>query len=64
MEYLMAILSGLKGKKVLITGASGGIGRSISCLFAECGATLGIHYNKNKEDAEYYLWPRRYSVVL
>ncbi len=44
----MAILSGLKGKKVLITGASGGIGRSISCLFAECGATLGIQWMKEE----------------
>ena len=42
----MPIFSSLKGKRVLITGASGGIGRSMSYLFAKSGATLGIHYNE------------------
>ena len=48
----MPIFSGLEGKRVLITGASGGIGGSMSYLFAKSGATLGIHYNENKDDAE------------
>ncbi len=30
----MPIFSGLEGKRVLTTGASGGIGRSMSYLFA------------------------------
>ena len=52
MELLMPIFSGLEGKRVLITGASGGIGRSMSYLFAKSGATLGIHYNENRDSAE------------
>ena len=35
----------LKNKKVLITGASGGIGSCMALLFAEYGASIGIHYN-------------------
>lgn len=48
----MPIFSSLRGKRVLITGASGGIGRSMTYLFAKSWATLGIHYNKNKDDDE------------
>lgn len=42
----------LKGKAVLITGASGGLGSAMAKLFAEYGAKVGIHYNKNKREAE------------
>ena len=35
----------IKNKKVLITGASGGIGSCMALLFAEYGASVGIHYN-------------------
>lgn len=43
------------GKKVLITGASGGIGKSIVRLFIECGVDIGLHYNSNREQAEILL---------
>ena len=39
----------IEGKNVLITGASGGIGASISRLFFRNGAHIGLHYNKNEE---------------
>lgn len=42
----------LSNQKVLVTGASRGIGKSIALLLADTGAELGIHYNKNKEAAE------------
>jgi 3-oxoacyl-[acyl-carrier protein] reductase len=37
---------------VLVTGASGGIGRAISTAFAELGWYVGIHYWRNKQAAE------------
>lgn len=33
----------MKGKRVLITGAFGGLGRAISATFAESGARLALH---------------------
>lgn len=43
--------TGLKGKRILITGASGGIGASISRILIKEGAHIVVHYNKNKEGA-------------
>ena len=37
---------------VLVTGASGGIGRAISLAFAAAGWSIGVHYHRNKEAAE------------
>jgi 3-oxoacyl-[acyl-carrier protein] reductase len=37
---------------VLVTGASGGIGRAISLAFAAAGWSVGIHYHCNKAAAE------------
>jgi 3-oxoacyl-[acyl-carrier protein] reductase len=37
---------------VLVTGASGGIGRAISLAFAAAGWSIGIHYHRNKTAAE------------
>ena len=39
-------------KNVLITGASRGIGKTAAIAFAEKGATVGINYNKNQQEAE------------
>jgi 3-oxoacyl-[acyl-carrier protein] reductase len=44
--------TGLSGKNVLITGASGGIGQSIARLFADEGANVLVHYNQGRERAE------------
>ena len=46
------IISGLKDKKVLVTGATGGIGSCLVQMFAKEGATLGIHYHQNQEKAQ------------
>ena len=37
---------------VLVTGASGGIGRAISLAFAAAGWSVGVHYHRHKEAAE------------
>jgi len=39
-------------KKVLVTGASRGIGRAIALAAAEAGYQVTAHYNKGKEQAE------------
>jgi 3-oxoacyl-[acyl-carrier protein] reductase len=39
-------------RAVLVTGASGGIGRAISLAFAAAGWSVGIHYHRNKAAAE------------
>ena len=39
-------------QSVLVTGASGGIGRAISLAFAAAGWAVGIHYHRNKAAAE------------
>lgn len=41
----------IKNKKVLITGANGGIGAAIAELFAKHGALVGIHYYQDKKRA-------------
>jgi NAD(P)-dependent dehydrogenase (short-subunit alcohol dehydrogenase family) len=38
--------------KVLVTGASGGIGAAISTLLASRGATVALHYSSNQVSAE------------
>ena len=42
---------GLKGKKVLITGATGGIGEATTKIFVEEGADVIIHYYQNEKKA-------------
>ena len=39
-------------KAVLVTGASGGIGRAVSLAFAAAGWSVGVHYHRNKSTAE------------
>jgi 3-oxoacyl-[acyl-carrier protein] reductase len=46
------VFESLKNKKVLITGATGGIGAAMANLFAEYGACLGLHYGSNSEGAK------------
>lgn len=40
------------GKKVLVTGSSGGIGRAIAFAVAQAGYEVVAHYNNGKEKAE------------
>jgi len=39
-------------KNIIVTGASGGIGRAIATQFAERGGRVAVHYFSNREAAE------------
>jgi glucose 1-dehydrogenase len=44
-------MPGLKGKNVLVTGGSSGIGQAIAVRFAEHGANVAINYLRRPEEA-------------
>jgi 3-oxoacyl-[acyl-carrier protein] reductase len=44
--------TGLAGKRVLVTGASGGIGSACARLFAAEGAAVVLHYHRGRERAD------------
>lgn len=46
------IFEDLKGKKVLVTGSSSGIGSATAVEFAKQGCFVGVHYFKTKQGGE------------
>ena len=46
------IYEDLKGKKVLVTGASSGIGQAAAIMFSQQGGFIGVHYFSSKERGE------------
>ena len=57
----MPIFSGLEGKRVLITGTSSGIGRSMSYLFSKSEAIFELHFNENKID-KIFMTLKKYHI--
>jgi glucose 1-dehydrogenase len=45
-------MQGLKGKNVLVTGGSSGIGQAIAVRFAQFGANVAINYLRRPQEAE------------
>lgn len=50
MKYKVDL--GLNNLNVLVTGASGGIGKEIAIKMALCGANVYLHYNQSIREAE------------
>ena len=42
----------VKGKKVLVTGSSSGIGAATAVMFAQQGCFVGVHYFATKQGGE------------
>ncbi|MEM7022467.1 MAG: SDR family oxidoreductase [Pseudomonadota bacterium] len=46
------MLEDLRGKAVLVTGASTGIGAAVAEGFGRCGARVAVHYHRSRTEAE------------
>lgn len=46
------MIDDLKGKRILVTGSSTGIGAAVAKAYAERGAAVAVHYNQSKEQAQ------------
>jgi 3-oxoacyl-[acyl-carrier protein] reductase len=46
------IYDDLRGKRVLVTGSSSGIGLATAVMFSELGCFVGVHYFKTREGGE------------
>ena len=42
----------LEGRAVLVTGAARRVGRALALALAQHGMSVGIHYNRSREEAE------------
>src|SRR5690242_15925516 len=42
----------LKGRRILVTGSSTGIGAAVAQAYAQAGAEVTVHYNQSRAQAE------------
>ncbi|KAG1538496.1 hypothetical protein G6F50_014657 [Rhizopus delemar] len=47
-----AMIDDLKGRRILVTGSSTGIGAAVAVGYARLGAAVAVHYNASREQAE------------
>lgn len=45
------MIDDLRGKAVLVTGASSGLGAAAAVAFGRCGAQVAVHYNRSADGA-------------
>jgi hypothetical protein len=56
-------MRGVRGKNVLVTGGTSGIGQAIAVRFAEHGANVAINYLRTPEAAETSRWARKATAA-
>jgi 3-oxoacyl-[acyl-carrier protein] reductase len=52
LQLSPSFLEDLNGRRILVTGASTGIGAAAAIALARCGARIALHFNRNEKAAQ------------